>query len=155
VDKGTRQVALYAVEAPENWFEDAGAGQLSNGSAVVALEPTFAQTVNSGVEYHVFLTPKGDCEGLYVTHETATGFEVRELRGGHSNIAFDYRVMARRKGYESVRLADRTKFMESVRRNRPVAAREAGPDSPAVPAPSADAHVPQPRASSPTAKVQW
>jgi hypothetical protein len=31
VDNGSRKVALYAVEAPENWFEDYGSGQLSNG----------------------------------------------------------------------------------------------------------------------------
>jgi hypothetical protein len=108
VDGASRNVALYAVESPENWFEDVGSGQLSNGSGVVQLEATFAQTVNAGIEYHVFLTPKGDCEGLYVSNETASGFEVHELRGGHSNIAFDYRIMAHRKGYESIRLADMT-----------------------------------------------
>ena len=99
---------MYAVESPENWFEDVGTGTLSSGSATVALDLTFAQTVNAGIEYHVFLTPRGDCEGLYVNNETATGFEVHELRGGRSNISFDYRIMARRKGYESIRLADMT-----------------------------------------------
>ena len=107
-----RNVALYAVEAAENWFEDAGSGKLLNGGATVTLESTFAQTVNTGTEYHVFLTPEGDCEGLYVTNKTPTGFEVRELHGGHSNIAFDYRIMARRKGYENVRLADKTKQLD-------------------------------------------
>jgi len=61
------------------------------------------------MEYHVFLTPKGDCEGLYVSNESASGFEVHELRNGHSSIGFDYRIMARRSGYEKVRLADKTK----------------------------------------------
>jgi hypothetical protein len=107
-----RNVALYAVEAMENWFEDAGSGKLLNGAATVTLESTFAQTVNTGTEYHVFLTPEGDCEGLYVANKTPAGFEVRELHGGHSNIAFDYRIMARRKGYESVRLADKTKQLD-------------------------------------------
>ncbi len=88
VDGGTRQVALYAVEAPENWFEDVGSARLSHGSAVVRLEPIFAQTINGGVEYHVFLTPKGDCRGLYVTNETADSFEVRELGGGTSQRRF-------------------------------------------------------------------
>jgi hypothetical protein len=106
VDSGARKVALYAMQSPENWFEDAGSGQLSNGSAGIHLDPTFAQTVNAGAEYHVFLTPKGDCKGLYVTNETATGFEVHELGGGTSSIAFDYRIMAKRKGYENVRLAE-------------------------------------------------
>src|ERR1019366_8679796 len=84
----------------------------------------FAQTVNSGVEYHVFLTPKGDCKGLYVTNETTDGFEVRELGGGTANIAFDYRIVARRKGYETIRPADKTKRFDQVANEpRPVPGR--------------------------------
>ena len=109
VDGGSRQVALYAIEAPENWFEDFGSGRLSNGEAVIHLEPTFAQTINTGVDYHVFPVPNGDCQGLYVAEKTANGFVVRELGGGKANIAFDYRIVARRKGYENIRLADKTK----------------------------------------------
>ena len=105
---GSRMVNMYAVEAADNWFEDAGSGQLANGSATVALDQVFAQTVNGDVDYHVFLTPNGECEGLYVTNKTASGFEVRELHKGHSNIAFDYRIMARRKGFENVRMRDVT-----------------------------------------------
>jgi hypothetical protein len=126
VDNGTRKVALYAVEAPENWFEDFGSGQLSGGAARVALEPIFAQTVNTGVEYHVFLTPKGDSKGLYVSNETAAGFEVHESGGGRSAIAFDYRIVARRKGYEAIRLADKTKQLEAIKRPR----RDAAPKPP-------------------------
>jgi hypothetical protein len=108
VDNGTRQVALYAVESPGVWFEDYGSGRLVSGVATVRIDPAYAQTVNTGVEYHVFLTPDGDCEGLYVTARTATGFEVRELHQGKSNVAFDYRVIALRRGYETKRLADVT-----------------------------------------------
>jgi hypothetical protein len=108
VDSGSRRVALYAVEAPENWFEDFGSGRLSNGSAIIALEPTFAQTVNTGVDYHVFLTPNGDSRGLYVFAKTPGSFEVREQGGGTSDIAFDYRIVAQRKGYENIRLQDKT-----------------------------------------------
>jgi hypothetical protein len=57
---GGRQ--LYAMESPENWFEDFGRGQLNQGHATVKLDPIFAETVNTEVEYHVFLTPKGDCK---------------------------------------------------------------------------------------------
>jgi len=108
-----RQLALYTIEAPENWFEDFGSASLSGGIARVKLDPAFAATVNTGMEYHVFLTPKGDCEGLFVTSETPAGFEVRELRHGQSNVAFDYRIVARRKGYEGVRLADETQQMNT------------------------------------------
>jgi hypothetical protein len=138
VDGGARKVALYAVEAPENWFEDYGSGQLSGGSSRIDLEPTFAQTVNTDLDYHVFLTPRGECEGLYVTNLTPSGFEVRELHHGSSSIAFDYRIIAKRKNYETVRLADRTerrKKMEEqiarMRQNRP-ATIPVAPNSPSA-----------------------
>jgi hypothetical protein len=108
VDNGTRQVALYAVESPGVWFEDYGSGKLVSGVATVNIDPAYAQTVNTGVEYHVFLTPDGDCDGLYVATRTATGFEVRELHQGKSTVAFDYRIIALRRGYETKRLADVT-----------------------------------------------
>lgn len=104
-----RKVALSAIESPKNWFEDFGSAQLSAGEAVVDLEPDFAQTVNTGVEYHVFLTPRGECEGLYVASTTASGFEVRELHHGSSSVAFDYRIVALRKNFENIRLEDHTK----------------------------------------------
>jgi hypothetical protein len=96
--------ALYAMESPEVWFEDFGSAQLVNGQATVTIEPLFLQTINTGVPYHVFVTPLGDCNGLYVTRKTATSFEVRELGGGTANIAFDYRIVAKRLGFEGPRL---------------------------------------------------
>jgi hypothetical protein len=108
VDNGQRQVALYAMESPQNWFEDFGSGQLAGGTAAVALDPTFAETVTGASDYHVFLAPEGDCKGLYVSRKSAAGFEVRELGGGRSNIAFSYRIVALRRGFENVRLEDMT-----------------------------------------------
>jgi hypothetical protein len=101
-----RVVALYAVESPENWYEDFGTVRLSHGVARVLIDPTFAQTTNTELVYKVFLSPNGKCQGLYVAKKTATEFEVRELRHGKSNVAFDYRIVARRRGYESVRLKE-------------------------------------------------
>jgi len=101
-----RAVLLYSMESPENWYEDFGSGQLHDGIATIALEPTFAQTVSSQVGYHVFVTPNDECEGLYVTHKTPAGFEVHELRKGKSNVTFDYRIVAKRKGLESLRLEE-------------------------------------------------
>jgi hypothetical protein len=111
VDGGSRKVALNSVQSPEAWFEDAGSGQLTGGQAVVNIESVFGQTINTGVEYHVFLTPNGDCKGLYVAEKSATSFVVKELGGGTSSIAFDYRIMAKRKSFENVRLADVTRAM--------------------------------------------
>jgi len=116
-DEG-RHVKLYGVASPENWFEDFGSGQLSDGSAQIALEPAFASTVNTGEAYHVFLTPNGDSKGLYVAGKTAAGFEVREQGGGTSNISFDYRLVAKRRGYESVRLEDMTEQTAKLRQRQ-------------------------------------
>jgi hypothetical protein len=97
---------LYALESPENWFEDFGSAQLVDGAAIVNIDALFLETVNTGVAYHVYLTPLGDCNGLYVANKTPTSFEVHELGGGTSSIAFDYRIVAKRLGYEEVRLAE-------------------------------------------------
>jgi len=101
-----REVALYAVESPENWFEDFGTAHLQAGTTRISLEPGFLQTVDTAADYHVFLTPNGDCRGLYIARKTRGDFEVRELRGGNSSVAFDYRIVARRRGFENVRLQD-------------------------------------------------
>jgi hypothetical protein len=131
VNGGSRQVALSAIHSAENWFEDAGSGQLSSGMAVVNIESVFGETINTGVEYHVFLTPNGDCKGLYVAQKSAASFTVKELGGGASSIVFDYRIMAKRKGLEQIRLADRTQAFSSKNRpNRPVgAAGKSGPNA--------------------------
>jgi hypothetical protein len=151
-DSGTRKVALYSMQSPENWFEDAGSGQLSNGSARIELDPTFAQTVNAGVEYHVFLTPNGDCKGLYVTQKAASSFEVNELGGGRSNIAFDYRIMAKRVGYENVRLADLTEQLKKQEAQRRKVQRPVRPS--AAPRPGAGTPGPQLKTAAQTIAAQ-
>jgi hypothetical protein len=121
VGANDRKVALYPVQSPENWFEDFGSGKLENGVATVALDPGFLETVNAGMDYHVFLTPGGDCKGLYVAEKTPASFQVRELGGGESSVGFDYRIVARRKGYETIRLADMTEKFRPVEIKRPEA----------------------------------
>lgn len=100
-----RRVLLYALESPKNWFEDFGTAQLQRGEAWVPLEPVFGETVNTEGTYHVFLTPNGDCKGLYIAERRADGFMVRELGGGRSTVSFDYRIVAPRRGFEAVRLS--------------------------------------------------
>jgi len=110
---GTRTVETYSMQSPENWMEDFGSGRLADGVAKIAIDPSFAETVSATEEYHVFLTPKGDCKGLYVIAETASGFEVRESGGGSSSLAFDYRIVAKRRGFEAQRLVDVTEPLKA------------------------------------------
>jgi hypothetical protein len=108
-DYGTRK--LYAIESPQNWFEDFGSAQLVDGAVTVAIEAVFAQTVNLNEEYHVFLTPLGDCS-LYVSEKTSQGFTVKAMGGGTCSIAFDYRIVAKRLGYENLRLETATDLVQ-------------------------------------------
>ncbi|MCP4361867.1 MAG: hypothetical protein GY796_27970 [Chloroflexi bacterium] len=100
-DNETR--ALYAIESPIVVFEDFGKAQLMHGVAIVDIEPLFAESVNLEEDYQVFLTPVDGWGALYVTNKTATSFEVRD-ENGSSNLSFDYRIVAKRVGYEDVRL---------------------------------------------------
>lgn len=50
-------------------------------------------------DYHVFLTIEGECNGLYISKRTRKAFEVRELGNGRSNVAFSYRIVARRRDW--------------------------------------------------------
>ena len=99
-----QMVDVTVMESPEVWFEDFGSGRLSGGVTTISLDSKFTQIVNLSSGYHVFLTPEGDCKGLFVTSKTNHGFEVRELSGGKSSVEFDYRIVAHRNGYEAERL---------------------------------------------------
>ena len=114
-----QMVDVSSMESPEVWFEDFGSGQLTGGVTTVSIDPSFSQIVNTLNGYHVFLTPSGDCKGLYVTQKTPGSFEVRELGGGQSYVEFDYRIVVHRKGYETTRLPV-AKMPKFVARNRPV-----------------------------------
>jgi len=105
---GAHKVETYAMQSPENWMEDFGFARLTGGAAVVKIDPAFADTVSETADYHVFITPNGDSKGLYVIGKTATSFEVRESGGGASSLSFDYRIVAKRRGYEAERLTDVT-----------------------------------------------
>jgi hypothetical protein len=95
---------LYCVESPESWFEDFGSGNLERGCADVTIKADFAEVADMS-DYHVFLTPYGRNKGLHVAARTPTGFAVEEEEGGRSEIAFAWRVVARRKDIKAERLA--------------------------------------------------
>ena len=90
------------MESPEPWFEDFGSAKLRRGRATVNLND-FANAITP--DYRVFLSPEGDCNGLYVAAKGSAAFEVRELGGGTSSIAFSYRIVGRRKDVQGKRFA--------------------------------------------------
>ena len=88
-------VGTYSAQETQATVEDVGESQITSGEGYVRLDPHFAALLDSRMSYLVFLTPQGDCRGLYATEKSLGGFYVRELQGGRSTITFDYRIVAK------------------------------------------------------------
>jgi hypothetical protein len=112
------------MESPEHWFEDFGTARLKRGRAVVKLDADFGKVIKRG-DYKVFLTPEGNCRGLSVRRKS-TSFEVRELMGGKSSVAFSYRIVGRRKDISGhkrfAKIDTRLPMPPPARQRRPSAA---------------------------------
>jgi hypothetical protein len=86
-------VASYGARSASPTLEDFGQGSLRQGYGHVALDPTFASTIDTR-NYLVFVTPHGDSHGLYTTI-VSDGFDVHENEQGRSSMTFDYRVVGK------------------------------------------------------------
>lgn len=89
---------MSAPETPEVLLMDYGTGKLVNGFAHIELDPIFSKNIHVDANHplRVFIQLEGDCNGVYVTNKTATGFDVVELQGGASNVFFSWHVVANR-----------------------------------------------------------
>ena len=97
--------ALDVVTATGNWVEEFGSSQLIEGRADITLDPLYLETVtiDASNPMKVFVQLGGPSNGVYVEKNT-TGFSVIELNDGESSIPFDYRIVAKKKGFENHRL---------------------------------------------------
>jgi len=95
-----RYIVFKCTEAPKVTIEDWGVAELKDGEASVSLSEEFVALMSDTAEYAVFLTPEGECNGLYVAEKGFDGFKVKELNGGKSNIRFSWQVKAIRIGDE-------------------------------------------------------
>jgi hypothetical protein len=105
LDDGTI-IRLFSEEATEVYFADYGDGTLHNGRAHIELDLRFLQTVTIDAAHplRAFIQLEGDCNGVYVTNKTNTGFDVIELKGGESSAPFTYRVVCKRRYFEDQRM---------------------------------------------------
>jgi hypothetical protein len=63
---GGPDVAAYPSRQTVPTIEDFGEARLLNGSVHVGINPDFARTIEPSADYLVFITPEGDCRGLFV-----------------------------------------------------------------------------------------
>ncbi|HKX86547.1 MAG TPA: hypothetical protein VJL37_07735 [Flavobacterium sp.] len=89
---------MFAPEAPEVLFEDYGTGKLVDGIAEIKIDPILAKNihVDSKRPLKVFIQLEGDCNGVFVTNKSKTGFTVKELQNGKSNVEFSWHIVANR-----------------------------------------------------------
>jgi hypothetical protein len=87
-------VTLHAPETPEFYFQDYGQARLTNGRAHINIDPILAKnvTINEQHPLRVFIQLEGDCNGVYVTNKTTSGFDVVELNGGSANVNFQWSI---------------------------------------------------------------
>ena len=98
--------AVYCQESPENWFEDFGKAKIAGGKAVVGVAKDFLMTVTINDEYpmNVFITPNARL-GEWWVEEKHDEF-VLHAPDAPDGAGFSYRIVAKRKGYEDIRLLD-------------------------------------------------
>jgi hypothetical protein len=80
-----------------------GTGRLENGSSMIDLsliDPDFIKNISAETPLKVIVTLTEPANGIYVAEKSAYSFRVAELNAGTSDAAFDWIVIARRKGYE-------------------------------------------------------
>jgi hypothetical protein len=97
-DEDQRKRVMFAPEAPEVLLEDYGVGRLINGRVHIDIDAVFARniTVNDRHPLRVFIQLEGDCNGVYVTNKTPSGFDVVELGQGRSNVSFSWHIVGNR-----------------------------------------------------------
>ncbi|RKY11830.1 MAG: hypothetical protein DRP82_07175, partial [Planctomycetota bacterium] len=95
-----KEIVYACLEGGESGTYCRGVGRLVNGAAVVKLPEHFTLvTAEEGLTAYV--TPMGECIGLYVERVNNRELVVREVGGGKSNVNFSWLVMGIRKGYEN------------------------------------------------------
>lgn len=91
---------LYCYEMPTPFFGDIGGAQLDeNGICYVDIDDVFSETINSDMQYHVFLQKEGAGD-IWVKEKNANHFVVE----GTPGLKFSWELKARQKDYEQYRL---------------------------------------------------
>lgn len=93
---------LYAYETPTPYFGDIGTGITdSAGIAIISIDDIFNETVNTNVEYCVFLQKEGSGD-LWIDKKDYTFFIVK----GTPNLMFSWELKVVQRDYEQYRLND-------------------------------------------------
>jgi hypothetical protein len=93
---------VYCDESTEIWFSDRGKSKVTGGSVEIFLDPLFLETVTINEDHPMMVqvTPVWSDPVSFSVMEKSTSFIIR----CDHPVTFNWRVEAKRKGYEDVRL---------------------------------------------------
>jgi hypothetical protein len=136
----SQSIIYSALEGGEAGTYYRGTAQLVDGTARVDLPEHFGLvTEEEGLTVQV--TPRDDCNGLFVEEVSTTYLVVRELMGGSSDARFDFLINGVRAGFRdfAVQVDTSELFAEAPLRDRKAEVPEEAeePDVQPVPAPQA------------------
>lgn len=93
---------LYCYEMPSPMFGDIGEGMIDDsGICYIYLDDIFTETINTGIEYQVFLQKEGSGD-LWVDSKEPTFFIVK----GTPGLKFSWEIKAKQRDFEYERLED-------------------------------------------------
>ena len=108
-------VGINAYETAEYYFGDIGESNTgSNGQVIIGIDHIFNETVNTNIQYQVFITPYSSAH-IWVEKRYTNRFVVKS---DQPNAEFGWEIKAKRKGYERTRLQNFDNVMPQVKRSK-------------------------------------
>lgn len=108
-------VGINAYETAEYYFGDIGESNTgSNGQVIIGIDHIFNETVNTDIQYQVFVTPYSDAH-VWVEERYNNRFVICSDK---PDAEFGWEIKAKRKGYERTRLQNFDNVMPQVKRSK-------------------------------------
>ncbi|MEO0075539.1 MAG: hypothetical protein ABIK31_05455, partial [candidate division WOR-3 bacterium] len=90
----------FAIISPNVEVVLSGSSSLVNGEARIDFDQATRTALSENIPLKVIVTPTSECNGVYISNKSTSGFTIKELSNGRSNATFDWIAIGRIKGYE-------------------------------------------------------
>ncbi|MGB3341774.1 MAG: hypothetical protein WBB37_09880 [bacterium] len=98
-DFGGKQTG-FSVTSADREIIISGSSSLKKGTLEIQFPADIRSSISKDIAIIVTVTPTSECNGMYISKKSSTGFNVKELMNGGSNATFDWIAIARVRGYE-------------------------------------------------------
>lgn len=109
------KTAVYSVTSTESTIYAKGKAQLVNGQAYIPFDAAYRNLL--GEEPEVTVTPRGNCNGVYIASVDKNGFTIKELNNGTSSVAISWISVGNRidnKTDEATKMVSASEFDKNI-----------------------------------------